>query len=78
MLVAVLSNEDEGDWVNDEGTRGFLGLDTSRVSPNGEYVAFMSELPLTRYDNLDAASGVPDEEVYLYDAMHGWSCVRVV
>ncbi len=71
VLVAVLSNEDEQDWVNLGGDNGFLGQVTSRVSPNGEYVAFMSERPLTKYDNLDAVSGVPDEEVYLYHVGHG-------
>ncbi len=72
VLVAVLSSEDEGDWVNQtSGGRGFLGATTSRVSPNGEYVAFMSEASLTQYDNLDAAGGVLDEEVYLYHAGHG-------
>jgi len=71
VLVAVLSSEDEGDWANPSGNAGDLGVVTSRVSPNGEYVAFMSERPLTKYDNLDAVSGVPDEEVYLYHAGHG-------
>jgi hypothetical protein len=40
----------------------------ARVSPNGRYLAFMSVHPLTDYDNRDANSGVPDEEVYEYDA----------
>jgi hypothetical protein len=69
-LVAVLSNEDEDDWVNPSGNKGDLGLLTSRVSPNGEYLAFMSDRDITGYDNRDATSGVPDEEVYLYHAMH--------
>jgi hypothetical protein len=38
------------------------------LSPNGRYVAFMSSLSLTGYDNRDANSGERDEEVYLYDA----------
>ena len=67
VLVAVLSNEDEGDWVNDEGTRGFLGLDTSRVSPNGEWRGVHVRAAVDRATTTcDAASGVPDEEVYLY------------
>ncbi len=44
---------------------------TSRVSPNGRYLAFMSEASLTGYDNRDASSGVPDREVFLYDASSG-------
>ena len=41
---------------------------TARVSPDGEWLAFMSQRSLTGYDNRDAASGEPDEEVYLYGA----------
>lgn len=64
-LVAVVSAADSPDWgkVNRR-----LGDVTARVSPNGEWLAFMSQRPLTGYDNRDAASGVPDEEVYLYHA----------
>jgi hypothetical protein len=39
------------------------------VSFNGRYVAFMSNSPLTGYDNVDAVSGQRDEEVFLYDAV---------
>ena len=42
-------------------------MGTARVSPNGRYLAFMSERSLTGYDNRDANSGQPDEEVFLYD-----------
>lgn len=45
-----------------------LARTTSRVSPNGRYLAFMSASSTTGYDNRDANSGVPDEEVFLYDA----------
>ncbi len=45
-----------------------LGDQTVGVSPNGRYLAFMSQQSLTGYDNRDANSGEPDEEVYLYDA----------
>jgi hypothetical protein len=62
-LVAVLSGVDEPDWG---GT--YLGAPTARVSPDGRYLAFMSNRSLTGYDNADAVSGEPDEEVYLYDA----------
>ena len=44
---------------------------TAGVSPDGEYLAFMSDRSLTGYDNVDAnpaAKGARDEEVYLYDA----------
>jgi WD40-like Beta Propeller Repeat len=40
---------------------------TSRVSPNGRYLAFMSDRSLTGYDNHDAISGEADQEVFVYD-----------
>ncbi len=61
-LIAVLSSEDAPDWGVD------LNALTARVSPDGGYLAFMSQQRLTGYDNTDAASGKPNEEVYLYDA----------
>jgi hypothetical protein len=61
-LVAVLSGEEPEDW------RPLFDQMTARVSPDGRYVAFMSQRSLTGYDNADAASGVPDQEVYLYHA----------
>jgi hypothetical protein len=69
-LVAVLSGEDYPDWVRrrDEGNLEDM---TARVSPNGHWLAFMSDRDLTGYDTRDAASGKPDEEVYLYDALSG-------
>ncbi len=64
-FIATLSNEDGNDW---EETSFRLGSLTSRASPNGRFFAFMSEQSLTGYDNHDANSGAPDEEVFLYDA----------
>ena len=65
VLVATISGADRPSWGG--GTSDLADL-TSRVSPNGRYLAFMSERSLTGYDNRDAGSGVPDEEVYLYHA----------
>jgi hypothetical protein len=72
-FIATLDPEDSPDW--EDGTHRKLtdrqvdleGV-SSRVSPSGEYVTFMSQLPLTGYDNRDAVSGQRDEEVYLYNA----------
>ena len=69
-LVAVLSNEDAPDWggIGDEGDLGWM---TSQVSPHGEYLAFMSDRPLTGYDNTDVNEETgphADEEVFLYHA----------
>ncbi|HEY5193370.1 MAG TPA: hypothetical protein VIJ39_05795 [Solirubrobacteraceae bacterium] len=44
---------------------------SARVSPNGRFVTFMSNNSLTGYDNRDASTGEPDEEVYLYDSATG-------
>ena len=70
--IARLSSEDNPDWGSPEASEvkesGAYNLKTmtSRVSPNGGYLAFMSSRPLTGYDNTDAASGAADEEVFLY------------
>ncbi len=78
--VATLSSQDEHDWYAEggksENTLGNFAAHTvdltkvvSRVSSDGRFLAFMSEMPLTGYDNLDAVSGQRDEEVFLYDAV---------
>jgi hypothetical protein len=52
------------------------GQAPGRVSPNGLWLSFMSDRSLTGYDNSDVASGEPDEEVYLFNAVSGrLSCV---
>ena len=66
-LVAVLSGEDIPDWETHYGPPYLAGI-TSRVSPDGRYLVFMSNRSLTGYDNRNVAGGEPDEEVYLYDA----------
>lgn len=67
-FVATLSGEDSPDWDGQQGglTESLTNM-TARVSPNGRYLAFMSDRSLTGYTNRDANSGVPDEEVFLYD-----------
>jgi hypothetical protein len=69
-LVAVVSNRDSIDWLGG-ATQSKLTNVTSRVSPDGHWLAFMSERPLTGYDNRDAVSGRRDQEVFLYDAATG-------
>ena len=64
-FIAALSGEDAPDWA--DGQADLTDL-TSRVSPSGRFLAFMSERSLTGYDNRDTNSGEPDEEVFLYDA----------
>ncbi len=69
-FIARLSREDERDWDAPAAESGTRNLETLpvRVSPNGRFLAFMSQERLTGYDNTDQNSGEPDEEVYLYDA----------
>jgi hypothetical protein len=67
VFVATLTDEDWPDWSGGNGGRDLEDV-TSRVSPDGEYIAFMSERSLTGYDNRDVNSGELDEEVYLYRA----------
>jgi hypothetical protein len=64
-LVTTLSGDDMPDWT---AVPNSLNNMTSRVSPDGQWLAFMSDRSLTGYDNRDVKSGEPDEEVYLYDA----------
>jgi hypothetical protein len=66
-LVAVLVHHDAPDWGAAHGATSL----TARVSPNGQWLAFMSQRELTGADTHDALSGQPDEEVYLYDAATG-------
>ena len=70
-FIATLSGEDFPDWRGG-GARSDSAQQTARVSPDGEYVAFMSNRSLTGYDNEDVSSPHlgkrMDEEVFLYDA----------
>jgi hypothetical protein len=68
-FVATLAYADETDWGGTDVTFHNIGRLTARVSPNGRYITFMSDRSLTGYDNRDAVTGRPDEEVYEYDAV---------
>jgi hypothetical protein len=49
---------------------------TARVSPDGSVIAFNSTKSLTGYDNTDVATGEPDAEIFLYEAVSDrLSCV---
>jgi hypothetical protein len=64
-LVGVLSGDDESAWLSQPDKRA------ARVSPDGRWLAFMSNRSLTGYDNRDVHSGKTDEEVFLYHAGSG-------
>jgi hypothetical protein len=78
-FIASLSYEDGADWGAGPSSaltpEQDLSTVSSRVSPNGRYLAFMSAQSLTGYDNEDLSSRHPgerlDEEVFLYDADTG-------
>jgi hypothetical protein len=70
-FIARLSSEDAPDWLNPNHTPAALVDQTSRVSPSGNFLAFMSDRSLTGYDNTDVNEETgrhADEEVFLYDA----------
>ena len=67
--IATLSGEDFTDWGKESA--GKIEGIRARVSPDGRWLAFLSDRPLTGYDNRDVVSGRPDEEVYLYDSQPG-------
>ena len=64
-FIATLSAGDRPDWEE-------VAKQTTRVSPDGRWLAFMSDRSLTGYDNEDVTSRKPgeqmDEEVFLYGA----------
>jgi hypothetical protein len=72
-FIAGLSAEDSHDWAPERVGLENVRLErmTSRVSPDGRYVTFMSERSLTGYDNVDVNSAQRDEEVYVYDSSSG-------
>jgi len=67
VFIATLSGADSPDWAQPRNRPGL----SARVAPHGRWLAFMSQASLTGYDNLDASSGEPDEEVFVYDADSG-------
>jgi hypothetical protein len=73
--IATLSGEDEKDWYQETTGNASRPVElqyvSSRVSGDGRFLSFMSDRSLTGYDNVDAVSGVRDEEVFEYDAVSG-------
>lgn len=61
---------------NTSATAAEPGFRNARVSADGDHLAFVSEAPLTGYDNTDASSpvecgkpgGICDNQVFVYDA----------
>jgi hypothetical protein len=91
VFIATLSTGDRSDWDNGADAASGAGpaVNSAVTSPNGAYLAFISEASLTGYDNSQSQPGecqkeVPEtggpgsgacREVYLYDAStHGLAC----
>ncbi|MFZ2051708.1 MAG: hypothetical protein WAU69_12360 [Solirubrobacteraceae bacterium] len=64
-FIATLAGEDAKDWTIKVGDA------SARVSPDGRWLAFMSDGSLTGYDNRDRSSGMPDQEAFLYSQSSG-------
>jgi hypothetical protein len=62
-FIATLSPADSCDWEN--------RCMTGRLSSTGRYLGFNSVEEITGFDNLDASTGQPDQEIFLYDAEGG-------
>ncbi len=71
-FIATISERDKTDWGGRTTTRdgeGFESRQSASASPDGRYLAFMSDSSLTGYDNRDAKSNEAVEEVFRYDAL---------
>ncbi len=51
---------------------------TARVSADGEHLAFLSAAEIPPFDNIDADSGEPDTELYLYGPPPGGGAPRLL
>ena len=78
-FITTLAGGDESDWqaAIDDTQDGGPATHTAVVDPSGARLAFMSSGRLKTvnfpegYDNIDASTGQPDAEIYLYDAEAG-------
>jgi len=51
---------------------------TARVSADGEHLAFLSAAEIPPFDNIDANTGQPDTELYLYGPPPGGGAPRLI
>jgi hypothetical protein len=59
-FIATLNGSDGTDWSPTSLS--------ARVSDNGQFIAFDSINPLTKYNNTDVNTGNPDDEIFVYQA----------
>lgn len=63
--IATLSEEDATNWAL------YLEERTSRLTPDGNRLAFLSKASLTGYDNTNPKTGEPESQLFVYDAGDG-------
>jgi len=66
-FIATLAEEDETSWGG--SVRPVAANLSAAASPDGRYLAFMSQRSLSGYDNRDASTGEPAQELFRYDAL---------
>ncbi|HTZ88064.1 MAG TPA: hypothetical protein VMB05_15460 [Solirubrobacteraceae bacterium] len=59
FIATLATHTDQLDWMAPQ-------YRTTRMSADGQFFAFNSVQRLTGYDNADAATGEPDQEIFLY------------
>ena len=59
-FIATLDNADSSDWNS--------SAPTARASSNGQFLVFTSIDSLTGFNNMDANTSTPDNEIFLYNA----------
>ncbi len=69
FFIATLAPEDSRSWGVALNQVGVTFRISAASSPNGRYLAFMSQRSLTGYDNREAAGGEPAQEVFRYDTV---------
>lgn len=62
-FIATLNSGDASDWSS--------SAPTARASSNGQFFVFTSTDSLTGFDNTDANTSQPDNEIFVYDASSG-------
>jgi hypothetical protein len=68
-FITTLASGDAADWGAGATHKfGFVGHMSAEASPDGRYLAFMSDRSLTGYENRDASNNEPAQEVFLYEA----------
>ncbi len=71
-FIVTLSTSDREDWSGiGAALQAGPAINDAVVSPGGGRLAFMSTRSLTGYDNRDAVTGEPDDEIFMYDAATG-------